>query len=207
MRVPWFLSAAMVVGWMLSAPNAAHAQGKPVEAKKGAAAMRPGLKNVKGKTAEKKGKLDPAAIEKKKDAVEKKAEAKKALKGKGKGKAKGKEARGDEGSAPAPGHLQLIEEAKKRRAERQEREKALRAQKRNEITQALKGRPMERAFTEELRRHAQSRAKLDRVEEVAAEKGDTKALQRVIELRGKEMARHKKWVELYESKAPAEAAQ
>jgi hypothetical protein len=67
----------------------------------------------------------------------------------------------------------------------------------------LKG-PMDAPVKEELRRHAERVARIERIKVVATEAKDTDATDRAGKLLGKENARHDKWMEKHV--APAAAA-
>ena len=59
---------------------------------------------------------------------------------------------------------------------------------------ALKGKPMDNAFKQELKRHARRLARLERILEVAAEAEDDDTIERAEKLMDKENARHGKWL-------------
>ena len=69
----------------------------------------------------------------------------------------------------------------------------------------LKG-PMVASVKEELRRHAERTARIERIKAVATEAKDTDAVDRAGKLLGKENARHDRWMEKHVATAAAAAA-
>ena len=63
-----------------------------------------------------------------------------------------------------------------------------------EKLRALLKRPMDEALRQEIRRHAERRARLDRVKAVATEAKDADAVDRATKLIAKEDERHDKWM-------------
>lgn len=119
----------------------------------------------------------PEQVEQVKAAVEARKAAD-AERGKGKGKARG-EGKGKGKGAP---------EAKKARAAEQ------RAKAKAELGEKLAGKWTPAVIAQQ-KRHAKRMAKLARIREIAAQKGDEKTLERVAKLKKREEDRHHAWVE------------
>lgn len=92
------------------------------------------------------------------------------------------------------------QQASERRARRAERAKKLRDEARGKASRALKGQPMEKAFQQELERHARRVARLERIHAVAAEAGDGDSIERAEKLIDKEKERHERWMSTYAEK-------
>jgi hypothetical protein len=101
-----------------------------------------------------------------------------------------------QGAAPAD---QPTDEVKLK--ERATRQRAQRDAERAKVTAALKGQAMTDGMKQELRRHAQRIARLQRIKELAANDKDDATTGRVDKLVEKENARHDKWMTNFDAKA------
>jgi len=100
---------------------------------------------------------------------------------------------------------QVKARAEERRANRANRAKQLRSEARKRAKEALHGTPMQPSFKQEMRRHARRMARLHRLQAVAAEAGNTEAMQRVDKLLSKENTRHDRWVTGFTAKPHGKA--
>lgn len=66
---------------------------------------------------------------------------------------------------------------------------------------ALKKRPMDEALKQELRRHAERVARIERVQELAQQSADTAALERAKKLLEQETARHQAFLDAQQKAA------
>jgi hypothetical protein len=110
------------------------------------------------------------------------------------------------GAAPTSADDEKAKEAfVAKRKEWKEKRKAtikdVRAEVKKQVEAALKGKPMEAGMKEELKRHAQRTARLERAKSVADEAKDADTVARVDKLIEKENARHDKWLAGYAAKA------
>jgi hypothetical protein len=95
--------------------------------------------------------------------------------------------KGDEKNAKPDDKADKAGERAARKAKEHEAQKT-------ELTAALKG-PADDALKEELRRHAERVARIERIKSVAAEAKDTDSGARATKLLAKENGRHDKWME------------
>ncbi len=128
------------------------------------------------------------AAEHRAEAAERKAQA-----GAGDDEASGID--GGEGESDDDKLARVKDKARARRENRKARAAELRAKARDRVRKHLDKRPMSRAVTEELRRHARRMARLHRVQAVAADSDDVAAVDRVDALIAKEQRRHERWME------------
>jgi bacterioferritin (cytochrome b1) len=118
---------------------------------------------------------------------------------------------GDGREAAAPGEGEHVRSKHARRAAKKvaskprskEEKPALRAR----ANTAPKGQPMSEALKEEVKRHARRLARLERAKDVAEEKEDDAAIERVNKLVGKENARHDRWLTRHDAKVADKAGE
>jgi hypothetical protein len=115
-------------------------------------------------------------------------------------KAEGNPGKGDQkpGDPTVPA-AQKIDETKLK--DRLERRKSQQEAERPKIAAALKGQPMTEALRQELTRHAQRLARLERIKTVASDAKDNATLLRATKLIAMENARHDKFTSNAEGKA------
>ena len=92
--------------------------------------------------------------------------------------------------------LKIDKEAIKKKA------KDERAVLKGKVQMALKGKPMNAAMTEELKRHARRLARLDRISDLARAMKDDDAVDRAKKLTDKENDRHGKWMAKFDGSKP-----
>ena len=190
------LAGIAVFGFLIgSSPSLlAQEKAKPRMVRPQLKAKKRGLASGKKGAAGRAGKLENSlskgiSADETKQAAAKKAKA--AMK-------KGKKGKGGDKFA------EIKARAEERKAKRAERAQESRGKVRARVKTALKGKPMDEALKQELKRHARRSARLARVQEVAADKGDAKAIARCEKLTEKEHARHGKWMTNYGTKPQAE---
>jgi hypothetical protein len=110
--------------------------------------------------------------------------------------AHGKEADSHAGQAEVKEGAAAREEPKARDARKKSQRDAARAK----VIIALKGQPMREAMKQELRRHAQRVARLERIKQLAMDNNDQASIERVSKLVAKEQERHDKWIANFDAK-------
>jgi hypothetical protein len=107
-----------------------------------------------------------------------------------------KEADSHAGQAEVKEGAAAREEPKARDARKKSQRDAARAK----VIIALKGQPMREAMKQELRRHAQRVARLERIKQLAMDNNDQASIERVSKLVAKEQERHDKWIANFDAK-------
>ena len=87
-----------------------------------------------------------------------------------------------------------------KRADRRRRRLRAQEQRRQRLSKFVKDGKLPPPLLQEVKRHARRIARIDRIEDVAAEKNDVDALARIEKLRDKERARHQKFITQFEEK-------
>ena len=93
----------------------------------------------------------------------------------------------------------------KKKAQHEANAKTARGALRVKVEAALKGQAMTEAMKQELKRHAQRLARLERIKSVAQEAKDDDVVGRADKLIQKENARHDKWMVGFDAKADVKA--
>ena len=127
--------------------------------------------------------------------------------GKPEGKDKGDDKKGDDkkGDDKKPDEKAKGDDKGKAGSDHAARVAKQREDQKAKLQGVLKG-PVDASVKEELRRHAERVARIERIKAVAIEAKDTDAADRAGKLLGKENARHDKWMEKHVASAAAAPA-
>jgi uncharacterized protein YjbJ (UPF0337 family) len=196
-------AAMLVSGATLGQAPEAAPPAKAADAKKpgkAADAAKAEANGVPGKGERPAGKADPAPG--KSDEAHGKAGDSPGKSDEAHGKADQAPGRADKEADSHAGQAEVKEGAAAREEPkaRDARKKSQRDAARAKVIIALKGQPMREAMKQELRRHAQRVARLERIKQLAMDNNDQASIERVSKLVAKEQERHDKWIANFDAK-------